>query len=370
MSYHAKVSVIVPVYNADFYLNQAIESICNQSLDDLEIILLNDGSTDNSLDIMRHHAQKDKRIRIIDKQNQGYGATCNCGMDEANGDYIAIVEPDDWIEPNMYKEMLDYANTFNELIDIIKTPYWRIWMPDTSRQRKINCSYYRRIKPANQPFTIDDPGAVHLLCHHPSIWSALYRRQFLQDAQLRFMEIPGAGWADNPFLIESLCKAQNIVYLDKNYYCYREETPEKSRTFALHNTLLPFERWNDMKDVLEHLGVTDKGIQRAHNSRGFTYLDGILKEVDLSHGEVREATKHMFKRMDPNLVLTDPEISPVYKRLFIELQGLPKQSISALPYLGGLLKQGIYNLKNTGVLNTIFTTINYFKKKKSREGRK
>lgn len=364
------VSIIVPIYNAGPYLEQCLDSIVGQTHKDLEIILLNDGSTDDSLATMRRYAENDGRIKMIDKQNQGYGATCNRGLAEATGTWISIVEPDDWIEPGMYADMLAFAAKFADKgtpLDIVKTPYWRIWMPDTKQQRKLNCSYKDRIHPPKQPFAIAD--AAHLLCHHPSIWSAIYRKSFLDEHNIRFKEIPGAGWADNPFLVETLCQTDRIGYFDTAYYCYREETPEKSKNFAHSNTLLPLERWNDMMDVLERLGITDERILRAHNSRGFTYLSGIIEEVDLTHDDVREAAKHMFERMDADLVFSDNEVSPGMKRLYAGLRGIPCPKINPLPHMKGLVGQGVYNLKNTGVVNTLFATKNYLVKHARREGR-
>ncbi|MBC2890316.1 glycosyltransferase [Gordonibacter massiliensis (ex Traore et al. 2017)] len=360
------ISVIVPIYNAAPFLDQCLDSIENQTYPNLEIICLNDGSTDNSLSIMQGHAEADQRITVIDKQNQGYGATCNRGLDEAHGEWVSIIEPDDWIESDMYLSMIACASVFDEPVDIVKTAYWRIWMPDTPQQRKLNCSYRNRIHPPSQPFTIGD--AAHLLTHHPSIWSAIYRASFLKEHGIRFKEIPGAGWADNPFLIETLCQAKAIAYLDEPFYCYREDTPEKAVLFALNNTLLPIDRWNDMMDILERLNVTDERILRAHNSRGFTYLSGIIEEVDLSHDEVRKAAIHMFERMDKDIVLSDPEISPGCKRMFCELLGLPKPKIDYLGYTKGLVGQGIYNLQNTGIMNTLFATVNYLAKRKKRTG--
>ena len=364
------VSIIVPIYNAGPYLEQCLDSIVGQTHKDLEIILLNDGSTDDSLATMRRYAENDGRIKMIDKQNQGYGATCNRGLAEATGTWISIVEPDDWIEPGMYADMLAFAAKFADEgtpLDIVKTPYWRIWMPDTKQQRKLNCSYKDRIHPPKQPFAIAD--AAHLLCHHPSIWSAIYRKSFLDERNIRFKEIPGAGWADNPFLVETLCQTDRIGYFDTAYYCYREETPEKSKNFAHSNTLLPLERWNDMMDVLERLGITDEHVLRAHNSRGFTYLSGIIEEVDLTHDDVRETAKHMFERMDANLVFSDNEVSPGMKRLYAGLRGIPCPKINPLPHMKGLVGQGVYNLKNTGVVNTLFATKNYLVKRARREGR-
>lgn len=361
------VSVIVPIFNAGPYLEQCLDSILAQTHRNLEVICLNDGSTDDSLKTMQAYAKKDSRVRVIDKQNEGYGATCNRGLQEATGTWISIVEPDDWIEPGMYADMLAFANRFNKELDIVKTPYWRIWMPDTPEQRKLNCSYRSRIKPARQPFAIRE--AAHLLSHHPSIWSAVYRKSFLDDRGIRFREYPGAGWADNPFLLETLCQTDRIGYLDTPYYCYREETPEKSKAFALNNTMLPFARWNDMMDVLENLHVHDESILRAHNSRGFTYLGGVLEEVHLDNPELRTEAASMFARMDANLVLSDPEISPGSKRLFAELRGLPDPNPSKFPYAWSLVKQGCYNLKNVGPAFTWKTLREYVAKKSDREGR-
>lgn len=361
------ISVIVPVYNAERYLDQCLNSIEEQSYRALEIICLNDGSTDGSLGIMRSHAERDTRIVVIDKGNQGYGATCNRGLEEARGDYLSIIEPDDWIEPSMYITMIAYASCFDRTIDIVKTPYWRIWMADTPRQQKLNCSYRNRIRPPSQPFTIKD--AAHLLAHHPSIWSAIYRTSFLKERNIRFKEIPGAGWADNPFLIETLCQADTIAYLDEPFYCYREETPEKTRAFALNNTLLPLERWNDMMDVLDHLGITDEMILRAHYSRGFTYLSGIIEEVDVTRDDVRKAAGHMFSRMNAAIVLKDRELSPGCKRMFCELLDMPQPKASYAPYWASLFRQGLYTFKNNGIRSTLRTTAHYLAKHRVRRGR-
>lgn len=100
-----KVSVIVPVYNSRKYLKECIESIINQDLEEIELILVNDGSTDNSLDICQKYAMKDSRIKIIDKQNGGVSSARNAGIDAAKGEFIGFVDSDDWINPEMYSNM-------------------------------------------------------------------------------------------------------------------------------------------------------------------------------------------------------------------------------------------------------------------------
>ncbi len=370
MASNTLISIIVPTYNTEPYLDQCLTSISNQTYTHLEILCINDGSTDNSLAIMEKHAMNDERIRVINKNNQGYGATCNRGIDEARGEWISIVEPDDWIEPDMYGDMIAFGESFehqNKPLDIIKTPYWRIWLPDCAGQRKLNCSYRGRIKPAQQPFSIQD--AAHLLSHHPSIWSAIYRKSFINNRHIRFRKFPGAGWADNPFLIETLCQTKRIGYIDQPYYCYREETPEKAKSFAISNTLLPLDRWNDMMDILEQFGIRDERILRAHNSRGFTYLSGILEESDLSNKDIRTAATHMFSRMDKSLVLEDSHISPGCKEMFCTLLTLPRPKINRPAYFKNLISESFYNLHNVGPAFTLYTINNYLKKRKKRTGK-
>ena len=106
---HPLVSVLVPIYNVERYLERCLSSLAAQTFNDFEVICVNDGSTDGSLDIMREHAAHDPRVRVIDKPNAGYGAACNTGIDAATGDYVAIVEPDDYLTGDMFGDLLAFA---------------------------------------------------------------------------------------------------------------------------------------------------------------------------------------------------------------------------------------------------------------------
>ena len=163
-----KVSVIVPSMNVERTLDEALSSIEGQTFQNIEILALNDGSTDGTLRIMQEHAARDPRIVVVDKPNEGYGATCNRGIEMAKGDYIAIVEPDDWIEPRFFEDLLAFADTLEPPIDIIKSAYWRVFTQDPAHPMKVNCAFKGRVHPKHQPFAIAE--APELLLHHPAIW--------------------------------------------------------------------------------------------------------------------------------------------------------------------------------------------------------
>lgn len=345
------VSVIVPCYNTEKFLDQALASIEQNDRCSLEVIVLNDGSTDGSLKIMRAHEAADARVRVIDKPNQGYGASVNRGMSEARGTYLAIVEPDDWVEPHMYDDLIDYARSFDAGLgegapDIVKTPYWRIWMPTTPKERRYQCSYKGRIATGlTQPFTlVQEPRLVQ---HHPSIWSALYRRAFIEDRGIRFKEVPGAGWVDNPFLFETMCQAQRIVYLDTPYYCYREDLPGSSSVRRVAS--LSFERWNDMADVVERLGIADEGILKSLYTIGFRYIGGSLGEGAMEDLALVEMIRGMCCRMRPELVRACGNVSPKMRGFVLEMAGHDASGLGMGSYSNALVREFFYSARNNGL---------------------
>ncbi len=359
------VSVIVPIYNMEAYLDQALSSLEEQSFPNLEILCINDGSTDGSLAIMQAHAARDARIRIIDKENQGYGASCNLGIDEATGDYLAILEPDDWIERGMFADLLELIDSLATPVDVAKSAYWRIF-ERAGETTKVPCAYKQRVKPDTQPFSV--ASQPELLLHHPSIWSAIYRLEWLREKSIRFKEIPGAGWVDNPFLVETLCQTDAIAYLDHAYYCYREDTAEKALAFASRNPLLPLERWCDMVEVLKRLGVQDESIWRAQNLRGITYSCTAIEANGLDYPGLRDKIVEVFSAMDPALVMDDAHIKPSEKRLFATMLGLPEPQISDIDYLPELAKQAFYRFRTTGMRFTWLSIVDYLKRKRARVG--
>ena len=323
----ALVSVIVPVYNVEAYLDQCLDSISAQTHRNLEIICVNDGSTDDSLGIMQRHAAEDDRIRIIDKPNGGYGQGCNRGIDEARGEWVSIIEPDDWISPTMYERMLAFADSFVETIDIVKTPWYDVvdWN-DPDKQEEVRCPLTGLIKTSKKPFAIEQYPV--LLEVHPATWSAIYRRGFLVENNIRLIEYPGAGWADNPFLAETMGRAKSIIYLDEPFYHYRCDIHGSTWNHASDDAIArPFDRWEVMLDILKRCGKTQRQVLESHYMRGFNYVQGAIFDDGWDNPLVKERTRQLFSKMDPEIVMGLPKLNPRRKKFFFEVIGKPVDRI-------------------------------------------
>ena len=342
------VSVIVPIYNTEKFLDQCLSSIEAQTHENIEVLCINDGSTDGSRDIIVAHAERDPRVRLVDKENGGYGQGCNLGLSLAKGEWVSIIEPDDWIEPGMYADMLSFAAGFEEAIDIIKTPWTdvRYWN-DPAKQMLHTSTMKGHVKTSVKPFTIAEETT--LIEMHPSIWSALYRRVFLEEKEIRFPEYPGAGWADNPFLIETMCQANAIVYLDKAYYNYRCDLPGSTKNHKTAEAITrPFDRWVDMMKLIELLGITDERILKAHYLRGFNYTFGAIYDDGWDNPLVKEGAKRVFSMMRPELVAEIPNLAPHRKEFFYDLMGLPTPKFSRAPWRRHLIEQVGFTLRDDG----------------------
>ncbi len=209
-----KLSILVPVYNVEKYLAQCLSSLVGQSLQDIEIICINDGSTDGSLAILQRFAKKDSRIAIIDKENTGYGDSMNKALKRAHGEYVSILEPDDWIEENAYKIMYQAAKKANA--DLVKTNFYR-----TRTNPKTGLTEDFRTSEVAQKETIKPSDKREVFQFMPAIWSAIYKKSFLIDNNINFLPTPGASYQDLSFSFKVWTLAEKAVLLPDAFVHYR-----------------------------------------------------------------------------------------------------------------------------------------------------
>lgn len=215
-----KVSVIIPIYNVEKYLRQCLESIIVQTLQDIEIICVNDGSTDASSKILQEYRFKDERIKIINKENTGYGNTMNVGIDAAKGEYIGIVESDDFIKPDMYENL--YKLIVKNNCDFVKSDFYNYW---TSPEKTLQHSRMGKYKLNEVISTKED---INILKITPSVWSSIYKKDFLDKNNIRFLETPGASYQDTSFHYKTFISAGRLLLTDKAYVYYRQDNENSS----------------------------------------------------------------------------------------------------------------------------------------------
>ena len=203
-----KISVIVAVYKAEAYLHRCVDSLLAQTFQDFEILLIDDGSPDNSGKICDDYAKQDFRIHVFHKENGGVASARQCGIDHARGEYTTHVDPDDWVEPTMLKEM--YAKAKEDDADIV--------FSDFLFENKNGNSIYQKQQPTS---LITGCVLLDLVCHRLriSLWSRLIRLSCYKDNYIRFPLDLKYG-EDNCVLIKLLCKVQRVSYLPYAYYHY------------------------------------------------------------------------------------------------------------------------------------------------------
>jgi len=212
----AKVSVIIPVYNIENYLKQSMNSVINQTLKDIEIICIDDCSTDNSLKILEEYAQKDSRIKILrQKINQGQGIARNCALDIAQGEYIMFLDPDDWFEPDAceiaYNHISKNQNDFS---------YFNLYHYNDSTGK--TCIDTKRLKPFLK--LLDNPKIKFSELTEPFMSYGeciykIYKREFLEKYNIRFTSMRCCE--DVPFYMKAIVNAGSVSVIDRPLYYYR-----------------------------------------------------------------------------------------------------------------------------------------------------
>ena len=210
------ISILMPCYNAGEYLYKSIKSIQDSTIQDFEIVCVNDGSTDNTLEILQELQSKDDRIKIITRPEKGYAITMNEALDTAKGDYVINVDPDDWIEPTMLETMLDNMGD----CDFVKCGFWFEFKD--SRQEYLYDApddiFCPRLLPADKK--------MKFFVSQVAIWTCLVRREFIKD--IRLNETEGAAYQDTGFIWQINTTANKVKVINKPLYHYNKTNANAS----------------------------------------------------------------------------------------------------------------------------------------------
>ena len=205
-----KVSVIIPVYNAEKYINKCISSIANQTMEDIEIIAVNDGSTDNSLNMLDKLTETYKgKVKVLDKENGGVGSARNLGLDKASGEYIKFVDADDYLDVNILEKMYNIAKEYN--VSLVRGNYQTILGPVKLQDK---CSW----SDITESRIVDvRKDKDYIIKETPGIGNKLIKRDLIGD--LRFPE--KTKWEDLAIMPVVVANSEKVFHMDENVYNYR-----------------------------------------------------------------------------------------------------------------------------------------------------
>lgn len=296
------ISIIVPVYNVAPYLSQCLDSLVNQTYRDLEIICVNDGSTDDSLRILREYEARDKRVKVLSRENRGISCSRNEALEMAKGEWTMFVDSDDWIDLNTCQSALDTA--LQHQADMVMWAYVREYGHKSLPKRYLEkatiwedniASLHRRIVgPINEelryPDTLDSWG---------TIWGKLYRSSYIKEKEpIRFVDTKLIGSAEDVlFNIAYIGRIHKAVYLPETWYHYR-----KGNSYtATYKADLP-EKWNRLyTEIAQEITKQQLGedFNQALNNRISIGIVGLgLNELyaSTSHKQKKDRIVYLLNR--------------------------------------------------------------------------
>lgn len=309
------VSVLVPIYNVERYLRQCLESLRCQTLSDIEVICINDGSTDGSRAIIEEFLA-DPRFRVIDKPNSGYGASMNRGLDAARGRYIAILESDDFLDPPALERLLTLAEDNDA--ELVKADFYLHWSQPGPRDELIGFVSPSMAGRVMRP--CEDPRAFY---RKSSIWSAIYRTDFLRVNGIRFLETPGASYQDTGFNFKALACAERAVFTQEAFLHYRQDNESSSvnspgKVYCVCDEYAEIERFLDaspeLKERLLPIAMKMKydaylwNYERLAPELQGEFMQRIADEFSrhVERGEFDPSTLEPWKAQDLRRIIADP----------------------------------------------------------------
>lgn len=240
----AKVSVIVPVYNVEKYIKKCLDSLVNQTLEDIEIIVVNDGSKDSSIDIVKEYAKKHNNIKLYEKENGGLSDARNYGLQFATGKYIAFLDSDDYVDANLYKKMYEKAK--KEDSDMVECNFY--WVYGKRNKKDIGEKYRDKKQMFEKARVV--------------AWNKLYKKEILNKADVKFPK--GLRYEDVEFFYKIIPYLEKVSFIKEPliYYVQREQSiantqNEKTKDiFTVLDNVIRYYKENNLyeeyKEVIEY----------------------------------------------------------------------------------------------------------------------
>lgn len=316
------ISVIVPVYNVEQYLEQCIDSLINQTYNNLEILLINDGSTDSSQKICERYVEIDSRIKLYNKQNEGLGLTRNYGLDKAKGVFVSFVDSDDYIHLNMYRVL--HSKITQNSADICMSGYTKV----NNVGKHIFVKEYQDIiceKEERREFILrllgSSPEKENSI--HPSACASLIRKEVVTNNNLKFKSEREYISEDLLFQIDVLFNCSKVILISEAMYYYRVNPKSLSSTADINKFYRLETLHNYISDKSQEYELGQEAILRFDRLY-FVYIRSILTIISNSQDAYKEKYYMVKEICEDGFLLERIKNYPVYKlkrsaRIFLKL---------------------------------------------------
>ena len=307
------ISIIVPIYNAEKYLNKCLDSLINQTKKELEFILINDGSTDTSEEIIKNY--KDNRIKYFKNKNQGIGKTRNFGISKAQGKYLMFLDSDDYLALDACEKLYDKAE--KEKLDIVMNDFIKIF--DDGRKEYIKQPNFKNSSLKNNP---------NIISENLSPWAKLYSTKLIKKNNIKFVE--DLKYEDAPFVIEALDKANNIGKINEalNYYVIHgnsETTVLDKRVFDILKIVDIIRKYSQgkeyLKEKIDELTVriiTNYTIQQRNQKDKKTAIKFIDKAFDYLKKEIPDYKNNKYYK-NRGIIKRTIEKNKLLTKIYVKL---------------------------------------------------
>lgn len=307
------LSVIVPVYNVEKFLHRCVDSILNQTFADFEIILIDDGSTDSSAQICDDFAKKNSRIKVFHQKNSGVSVARNVGVDAAKGDYITFVDSDDWLEPEMYREMVSVVDKRPE-VEVVMCDFFTIKKNLKEEiSAEIRKGYFSKKQIIEEIYptllVTEDFGRIPIV----SVWNCLFKRSLLIDHKIKF-DADLLYSEDYLFMANVMIEVNSFYYLKENYfYNYLQYEDSRSKKYQpdwwkfLLNLNIKLKKL--LKDNKDYDFTRQLKLQLLHSV--LLVLNSICNNDSISFEKKLEETK---------LIMNEPELKTTFSHLSFKKQ--------------------------------------------------
>lgn len=333
----AKVSIVVPIYNVEQYLGCCIDSLLSQTLDSIEIILVDDGSPDSSGEIAERYAQKDLRVKVLHRSNGGLGPARNTGIDNSSGEYVGFVDSDDWVEPRMYERL--YKTAKKESADIVIGGH-----KDVLNGKVINIKPHplsgevfrgrEEIAPVQEKLFGHAPDEASVEAFPMRVWTGIYRLDFLRKKGLAFRSILSE---DTLFNIPAYGAASIIAFSGYTDYCYRmDDHPSIMRSFN-SNKIFQYAEFLDALHDLTNVAAKPEECSHRADRMAVDYCRlyvGQIVKSNLSYSEKQnEVNRLIHSKFFKSYCARYPvKLLPLQQRLFHQalLKGRSREALFLL----------------------------------------